>query len=207
MSKKKQQICLKSSIPEVSLPEVTLPDLEDLLPDLPTPSEDGESDEPDLSTPVIPETVSAPPLILSNSGNPNTATPGSGGIVPVPGFAPGTNATSVINRLGEPTRQSVSPTATTAVYELDPNRATVAYVYDAAGNTVQQAEAVFAPSYDRLIMRTALTGMLNGQSTRDIEAGLEQVRTGQVNQYPFERNGLRGSIERNNNGFIHIHVR
>lgn len=193
------------SIPEVSLPEVTLPDLEEILPDLSTPP--SETTAPDLPTQPEIETETTSPLILSNSGNPNTATPGNGAIVPVPGFAPGTAATAVINRLGEPTRTSVSPKATTAVYELDPNRATVAYVYDASGRTIQQTEAVFAPAYDRLIMRTALTGMLNGNSTRAIETGLEQVRTGQVDQYPFEQNGLRGSIERNNNGFIHIHVR
>ncbi|ESA33313.1 serine threonine protein kinase [Leptolyngbya sp. Heron Island J] len=194
------------SIPEVSLPEVTLPNLEEILPDLSTTPTDIEITEPDVPTPAAqPETL--PPLILSNSGNPSTATPGSGNIVPVPGFAPGTAATAVINRLGEPTRRSVSPSATTAVYELDPNRATVAYIYDASGRTIQQTEAVFAPAYDRLIMRTALTGMLNGRSTRAIETGLDQVRTGEIERYPFEQNGLRGSIERNNNGFIHIHVR
>ena len=194
------------SIPEVSLPEVSLPDLEEILPDLSTTSTDGEPTEPDVPTPAV-EAETSSPLILSNSGNPSTANPGSGAIVPVPGFAPGTAATAVINRLGEPTRKSVSPSATTAVYELDPNRATVAYIYDASGSTVQQTEAVFAPSYDRLIMRTALTGMLDGRSTRAIETGLDQVRTGQIERYPFEQNGLQGSIERNNNGFIHIHVR
>ncbi|MBX2865521.1 MAG: serine/threonine protein kinase [Leptolyngbyaceae cyanobacterium MAG.088] len=200
------------SIPEVSLPEITLPDLEEIIPDLPTVPEDSEVDELDPledANPSEQPTVEqpSPPLILGNSGNPNTASPGDGGIVPVPGFAPGTNATAVTSRLGEPTRQSASASATTAVYELDPNRASVAYVYDAAGNSIQQTEAVFAPSYDRLIMRTALTGMLNGQSTREIETGLEQVRTGEINQFPFEHNGFVGSIERNNNGFVHIYVR
>lgn len=199
------------SIPEVKLPEITLPELDDILPDTPdAPVADAESEPPADTEETAPaaDVAGAPSLILSNSGNPNTAAPGGGGsVVPVPGFAPGTTAAKVTNRLGEPTRQSVSPSATTAVYELDPNRASVAYVYDAAGNTVQQAEAVFAPSYDRLIMRVALTGMLNGRSTRAIEAGLEQVRTGEVERYPFELNGLTGRIERNNNGFIHIHVR
>ncbi|MEM9482950.1 MAG: serine/threonine-protein kinase [Cyanobacteria bacterium P01_F01_bin.116] len=195
-------------LPNVELPEVTLPELDEILPEVAsTPTEttvDTTVDEVDVDPPELP---SAPPLVLNNSGNPNIATPGSGGVVSVPGFSPGTDVGAVIDRLGEPTRRSVSSSATTAIYELDPNRASVAYVYDAAGNTVQQAEAVFAPSYDRLIMRVALTGMLNGQSTRDIEDGLEQVRTGQVDQYPFEQNGLTGSIERNQNGFIHIHVR
>ena len=190
------------SIPEVSLPE--LPDLEEILPDIPSVEESPPPEQPPETTP---ETDPAPPLILANSGNPNTATPGSSEIVPVPGFAPGTTAQAVVNRLGDPTRQSISPSATTAVYELAPNRATVAYIYDAAGNAIQQTEAVFAPSYDGLVMKVTLNGMLNGRSTREIESGLEQVRNGQIDQYPFEQNGLTGSIERNNNGFIHIHVR
>ena len=194
--------------PEVTLPELTLPNLEEILADLPsTPT--SESQPPAAPVPELPSppVETNTPLILGSRGNPNTAAGGGGGVVPVPGFAPGTAATAVINRLGEPTRQSISPSATTAVYELDPNRATVAYRYDAAGNTVQQAEAVFAPSYDRLIMRVALTGMLYGQSTRAIEAGLDQVHSGQIDRYPFEQNGLTGSIERNNSGFIHMYVR
>lgn len=195
------------SIPEVQLPEVNLPELEDILPN--------ESPDEQTETVSVPEPESSPsaatnetpPLVLSNGGNPNTSAAGDGGIVPVPGFAPGTNADAIVGRLGEPTRRSVSPVATTAVYELDPNRATVAYVYDAAGKTLQQAEAIFAPSYDRLIMRVALTGMLDGQSTKAIETGLEQVRAGQLEQYPFEQNGITGSIKRNRNGFIHIYVR
>ncbi|MGD1951323.1 MAG: serine/threonine protein kinase [Leptolyngbyaceae cyanobacterium] len=190
------------SIPEVSLPE--LPDLEEILPDIPSVEETTPPEQPPETTP---ETDTAPPLILANSGTPNTATPGSGEIVPVPGFAPGTTAQAVVNRLGDPTRQSISPSATTAFYELDPNLATVAYIYDAAGNAIRQTEAVFAPSYDGLVMKVTLNGMLNGRSTRQIESGLEQVRSGQIDQYPFEQNGLTGNIERNNNGFIHIHVR
>ncbi|MEM9806039.1 MAG: serine/threonine-protein kinase, partial [Cyanobacteria bacterium P01_D01_bin.56] len=189
-------------IPEVALPEVNLPDLEGILPDVSsTPTE--VSIPPEPSEP----TEADPPLILSNRGSGNPAAGGSGGVVTVPGFAPGTTATDIVNRLGSPTRESASETATTAIYELDPNRATVAYVYDAAGKTVQQTEAIFAPSYDRLVMRSTLTGMLNWQSTREIENGLEQVRTGALEQYPFENNGLSGRIERNSNGFIHIYVR
>lgn len=197
------------SLPEVQLPDVALPELEEILPEEePAPTPEAAPDVTEDTAAAAPESAPVPPLVLSDSGNPNTAPPGGGtGVVPVPGFAPGTTATAITNRLGQPTRESVSSSATTAVYDLAPNRASVAYIYDATGDTVQQAEAVFAPSYDRLIMRVALAGMLNGQSTREIEAGLDQVRTGEVDQYPFEQNGLTGSIERNNNGFIHIHVR
>ncbi|NEQ54312.1 MAG: serine/threonine protein kinase [Leptolyngbya sp. SIO3F4] len=197
-------------LPEVKLPEVTLPDLEEILPDTAStpPETPAEAPTTEELEPISPTPDSSPPLVLGNSGNPNTtASGGNGGIVPVPGFAPGATASTIADRLGEPTSQSISPSATTVVYELDPNRASVAYVYDAAGDTVQQTEAVFAPSYDRLVMRVTLTGMLNGQSTREIENGLEQVRTGQLEEYPFEQNGLTGRIERNQNGFIHIHVR
>lgn len=220
------------SIPKVELPEVELPELDERLPensssssqtDTATPETDNtatpETDNTDTPVSTVDDVVnqtstdpnlpdSAPSLILANSGNPSNSAPGGGGgNVPIRGFAPGTPATKIATSLGEPTRQSASPSATTAVYDLDPNRATVAYVYDVADETVKQSEAVFAPSYDRLVMRVTLTGMLNGQSTQAIENGLEQVRTGAVDRYPFEHNGLTGNIERNNYGFIHIYVR
>lgn len=192
-------------IPEVALPEVSVPDLAEILPDVAsTPT---EIDIP-IETPAPVEPVADSPLVLGNSGSSPPATSGgSGGAVTVPGFSPGATASDIVNRLGSPTQESPSPAGTTAIYELDPNRATVAYVYDAAGGTVQQTEAEFAPSYDRLLMRSTLIGMLNWQSTPAIENGLEQVRTGELEQYPFEHNGFSGSIERNNNGFIHIYVR
>ncbi|MEM6252024.1 MAG: serine/threonine-protein kinase [Cyanobacteria bacterium P01_D01_bin.156] len=193
------------NIPEVTIPDVNLPNVEDILPEV--PSTPIEVSIPPIKIPEPTQSGPNPPLILSNSGNPATAASGSGGVVTVPGFAPGTTATAINDRLGSPTRQSASASATTAVYELDPNRATVAYVYDATGDTVQQTEAAFAPSYDRLVMRSTLTGMLNWQSTQEIENGLEQVRTGALEQYSFENNGLEGRIERNSNGFIHIYVR
>lgn len=149
------------------------------------------------------------PMVLRNSGNPATATPGGASetIRSIPGFAPGTAASQVLNRLGEPTRQSIRENFQTAVYDLVPNRASVAYVYDQASETIQQAEASFAPSFDQLMMRVSLIGMLNGQSTKAIETGLEQVRTEQINSYDFEHGGFKGTIERNANGFIHIYVR
>ncbi|MEO0867399.1 MAG: serine/threonine-protein kinase [Cyanobacteria bacterium J06642_11] len=205
-------------LPEVTLPEVNLPDLEEILPE--DILVDATSTPTDVKLPVeipeaVPEAISeivesvSPklPLILRDSGNPGTAAAGGGGVVTVPGFAPGTRTADIVNRLGTPTRESASADATTAVYELAPNRASVAYVYDAAKETVKQTEAVFAPSYDRLVMRSTLTGMLNWQSTQAIENGLEQVRTGALDRYPFEHNGLSGSIERNRNGFIHMYVR
>ncbi|MEO1592665.1 MAG: serine/threonine protein kinase, partial [Cyanobacteria bacterium J06632_22] len=91
--------------------------------------------------------------------------------------------------------------------DLMPNRASVAYVYDQANDTVQQAEAAFAPTFDRLMMRIALAGMLGGQSTKEIETGLEAVRTEQQTQYTFEQGGFEGVIERTENGYIHIYVR
>jgi serine/threonine-protein kinase len=149
------------------------------------------------------------PLLLGNSGSPETARPSAEntGPVAIPGFSPGTAASQVLKRLGEPTRQAIRDNFSTAVYELVPNRATIAYVYDQASQTVQQAEAAFAPSFDRLMMRVALTGMLKGESTQAIEQGLEQVRTQQLDRYAFENSQFEGTIERNQNGYIHIYVR
>ena len=202
---------------EVNLPEVDLPDItgwgeavRDVL-QTDTPAPDAAEPAPD---PAPAEESTAPaaslfdrlPMLLANLRS-QPATGDGGGVVTVPGFAPGTGANQIFNRLGQPTRQSVQANFSTAVYDLIPNRASVAYVYDQANDTVQQAEAAFAPTFDRLMMRIALAGMLGGQSTKEIEAGLEAVRTEQQAQYTFEQGNFEGVIERTQNGFIHIHVR
>ena len=73
--------------------------------------------------------------------------------------------------------------------------------------TSQQSEAVFAPAFDRLVMRTALSGMLDGRSTEAVETGLDRVYSGQIERYPFTVGDLEGHIERNRQGYIHIYVR
>jgi len=199
----------------VNLPQVELPNVagwgeavKDVLQTDEPPAEPSESVEevpPPAEAPTEP-IFNQLPMLLANLRSQPISSEG-GGVVSIPGFAPGTQINQVLNRLGPPTRQSAQDNFSTAVYDLIPNRASVAYVYDQANNTVQQAEAAFAPTFDRLVMRIALTGMLGGQSTKDIESGLEAVRTEQRQQYTFEQGNLEGVIERTPNGFIHIHVR
>lgn len=225
----------KPSLPERRLPEVNLPKIEppsqeaEPRPKLPEPadgsdlednsdSEDDDEDDEDEDDPPwenglpLPDPsarrASSLPLLLANRGSPAEAQPGGGNsIAAVPGFAPGTAASQIRDRLGSPTRQSSNDRFRTAVYDLVPNRASLAYVYDLESGQVQQAEAAFSPAYDRLIMRSTLIGMLNGSSSKKIEQGLDDVRTGARDRYRLKKGGFEGVIERNQYGFVHIYVR
>lgn len=195
----------EQSEPEAEEPEETenieQPEEADLTPDIVT--------EPDY-TPLPDKPVSntgKPPLVLANSGNPANAQPGdTGGMVPVPGLPPGTSEDRVTARLGQPTRTNSNNGFYTTTYTLVPNRVTVAYVYDEGSDRVRQSEAAFSPSTDRFVMRTALIGMLNGRSTAEIEKGLRAVRKGDRDRFAINTGSFTGAIERNANGYIHIHV-
>ncbi|MEL6553094.1 MAG: serine/threonine-protein kinase [Cyanobacteria bacterium J06621_11] len=176
--------------------------------------EDAITEEPDDSTtPIDPPNSEgnsspsgSPPLLLSNSGNPANAQPGgNGNIVAVPGFAPGDSASQVRNRLGTPSQASTVNGYQTDVYSLVPNRVQLGYVYDQDSEMVQ-SEVTFSAGVDRLVMRTTLLGMLDGRSTREIEQGLEAVRSGEQNRFDFESRGFLGSIERNAYDHVHIYV-
>lgn len=223
-----------NNLPEIALPEVVVPtpdetDLETTEEDSPEESSDDKPDKkPQVSKdpsgivdppvePDVPDSNDAettepvatqPPLLLSNSGNPANAQPGdTGGIVAVPGFAPGDSEDQIRNRLGAPTREATVDGYYTSVYSLVPNRVNLAYVYEPDSIEVRQSEATFSPSTDRLVMRTALLGMLDGRSTRKIEEGLEAVRSGERDRFDFNRRGFTGAIERNAYGHVHIYVK
>ena len=171
------------------------------------PVDDTETVEPDPIEPEVDSSSNSPPLVIANSGNPANAKPGdTGGIVAVPGFAPGDSRGQVVSRLGDPTRESNIDGYDASVYELVPNRVTLAYVYDADSQNVQQSEATFSGSVDRLVMRTTLSGMLDGRSNQEIVGGLEAVRNGERDRFTFESRGLSGAIERNSFDHIHIYV-
>ncbi|MEO0709072.1 MAG: serine/threonine protein kinase, partial [Cyanobacteria bacterium J06649_5] len=96
---------------------------------------------------------------------------------------------------------------TTSVYNIVPNRVSLAYAYEPGSNRVQQSEATFSPSTDWILMRTALNGMLDGRSTKEIEDGLRAVRNGERDRVEINRKGFSGAIERNTYGHVHIYVR
>ncbi|MEL6160699.1 MAG: protein kinase [Cyanobacteria bacterium J06623_5] len=185
----------------------TSPD-EDVESTLPEVAEPGDSRAPALGEQTGDSAGTEPPLLLGSSGNTANARPGNtGGMVAIPGFGPGESEDNIRGRLGVPTRESAMENFYTAVYDVVPNRVSLAYVYDQDSVEVRQSEATFSPSTDRLVMRTALLGMLDGRSTRSIEAGLEAVRSGERDRFAFESKGFAGSIERNAYGHIHIYVR
>ncbi|MEL6353523.1 MAG: serine/threonine-protein kinase [Cyanobacteria bacterium J06627_28] len=169
-------------------------------------AEEGENEN--NSEPTAPtESTAAPPLLLNDRGNPANATPGdTGPMVAIPGFSPGDTEDQIKARLGTPTQESSRNGYYTSVYDVVPNRVSLAYVYEQGDIDVRQSEATFSPATDRLVIRTTLSGMLDGRSTREIEQGLEAVRTGARDRYTFERRGFSGVIERNAYGHLHIYV-
>jgi len=166
-----------------------------------------KKDDRDEESEPAPTVANQPPLLLGGSGNPANAQPGgSGEMVAVPGFAPGDSASQVRGRLGSPTQAATVDGYDTDVYDVVPNRVRLAYAYEPGSERVVQSEATFAAAVDRLVMRTALLGMLDGRSTREIEQGLEAVRTGERDRFDFDARGFTGAIERNAYGYIHIYV-
>jgi serine/threonine protein kinase len=206
------------ALPEVTLPEISLPEV-DLPTTLPQPTEPAESeveeptdDSAEVEEAEEPELPAAnePPQILASAGPDAQANSGSGadsGMVAIPGFPPGASEDEIRDRLGSPTQEYSDNGYYTSVYSLVPGRATLAYAYEEGSTEVQQSEAVFSPSTDRLVMRTTLVGMLDGRSSQKIEEGLEAVRSGEQDRFDFERKGFVGSIERNANDYIYINVR
>ena len=195
--KKEKKEKPENSNSEASSQDEDIEEEEDTEPDyIPLPD---NTDTPVASGPV--------PLVLSTVGNSASDRPSSGGKIPaVPGIPPGASEDRVRGRLGAPTSTTSANGYDTAIYSLVPNRVELAYTYGAGEVNVSQSEAVFSPSTDWLIIRTALGGMLDGRSTREIEDGLEDVIDGGRDRFSFERKGFSGSIERNANGYVHIYV-
>ena len=148
------------------------------------------------------------PIALRAVGSPADDVSSSGGELPaVRGIPPGASEDRVRELLGSPDEMTSIDGYDTAVYRLVPNRVELAYTYGAGDVRVKQSEAVFSPSTDGLVARTALLGMLDGRSTREIEDGLAAVRAGRRDRFSFEREGFSGAIEKNANGYVHIYVR
>ena len=127
---------------------------------------------------------------------------------PIRPFPPGAQEHEIREYLGQPDQHGEGywPNTRAAIYELEPNRVTLAYFYDRDTGQVRQSEAAFAQSIDRLEMRVALVTMLEGRSTMAIETALNQVWSGRLNRYTFEQSLFRGVIERNHYDQIHIQI-
>ncbi len=195
---------------EEEAPEGELEELEELDDEETEIEADPEEDTEELPPPEEPEESDSdqPPLLLEDSGDPANAQPEDPGeIVPIPGLPPGSPESRVQGRLGSPNRASIVNGFPTRVYNLIPNRVRLAYVFDPNSRRVRQSEATFSSGIDRYQIRTTLLSTLKGQSTVEIERGLDAVIDQVRDRYPFETKKFSGAIERNRYGHIHIYVR
>ena len=126
----------------------------------------------------------------------------------VPGFTPGSNESAVEAALGSPTRDSVGywPNTRSLLYELEPNRISLGYSVDRDSGRVRQTEASFAQSIKPQVILRTLDGMLGGQTSSEIQQGLQQVYQRQSNQYSFTSGDLEGVIERNDRDRVYIGI-
>jgi serine/threonine-protein kinase len=126
----------------------------------------------------------------------------------IPGFPTGTAIDTILSQLGEPTssRDGFWPNTRTALFDLEPDQVTVAYIYDKTTNKVRQTEASFAQSVDPTTMADTLNGMMDGGLTAPIEQELNNIWNRKSNQHSFSTGALKGTIERNDKDRIYIAV-
>ena len=207
-------ITLETVSSEESEPTSSPPDSADPPPELAidSPADALPADALPTDTLSTSTAISNRPLLLANAGDPANPRLQTSDVayqtVPVRGFSPGSPESEIRKYLGEPDQVGAGywPNTRVALYELMPNRATLAYFYDRDTGQVRQSEAAFAQSMHRLAMRMALIGMLDSRSTVEIEKALDQVRSRRLNRYLFEHRQFRGVIERNQYDQIHIQI-
>jgi serine/threonine-protein kinase len=130
-------------------------------------------------------------------------------IIPrVPGFPPGSTETEILAALGEPAKRAtgVWPNTRTALYRLVPGQIELGYIYDRDTNNVRQTEVSFAASADLLQMQVTLNNMMAGRANREILDQLQRVYRRQADGYSFQRDDLKGVIQRNREGQIYMAV-
>lgn len=172
--------------------------------------EASETPTPTASPSPLPESRDRTPPQPSAPPSPSPSPPAadSGSTADVPGFATGTPVAQIRDRLGQPSQAGIGywPNTRTLLYELDPNRITVAYIYDNDSQQVRQTEASFAQSVERQVMQSTLQSMLAGQLPSEAEQGLQDVWQRQTNEVNFAVRGLKGTIQRNDRDRIYIAV-
>ncbi|GAB1539346.1 hypothetical protein NUACC21_20120 [Scytonema sp. NUACC21] len=179
------------------------------------PSEDADdSESPDASAPQQQEQPETPPANENSEAstpkaeeeNPKVATANTSN-PSVPAFPVGTSKETVQAALGKPRRRSNGLWKTHAyLYELEPNRIDLGYLFDRKTGVLRQTEVSFAQSVEPEVMRSTLQGMLGGNASGDIKQGLQQVYERQSSRYSFNVGKLEGVIERNREDQIYIAV-
>ncbi|MEP0916628.1 serine/threonine protein kinase [Leptolyngbya sp. DQ-M1] len=198
---------------QTSEPAVTLNSPSPLPSISPTPSEapspspvqiDPPQPKPSASIPPSPS-PEATPIAPSTPEPSQTKTQSTGR---VPGFAVGTSEQEVRAILGEPaqTGRGYWQNTRSALYEVVPDRITLAYLYDRSTNQIRQTEASFAQSVDDLTLQVTVNGMLGSRATSEVINGLKQVYRRERNRYRFQQGNLKGVIERNERDRIYVGV-
>ncbi|MBP5975379.1 protein kinase [Brasilonema sp. CT11] len=126
----------------------------------------------------------------------------------VPAFPVGSSEDTVKATLGKPTKVSRGAFGRTRayLYQRDPNRVDLGYLFDRQTKMLRQTEVSFAQSVPADVMQNTLQGMLGGSASGNIKQGLQQVYDRKTNQYSFNVGGLKGSIERNSEDQIYIAI-
>ncbi|MGL5923331.1 protein kinase domain-containing protein [Chroococcidiopsis sp.] len=126
----------------------------------------------------------------------------------IPGFPIGTTEDVVKAALGNPTKTSRGLWVNTraAIYDIEPERITLGYLFDRTSGRLRQTEVSFAQSVAPEIMQTTLQRMLRDRTTPEITNGLQQVYQRQTNKYSFRQGQLKGAIERNSRDRIYIGI-
>ncbi len=153
----------------------------------------------------------SPTPIFSPSPTPSSSpspTPANNNQPKVIGFPPGTSESRVKAALGNPktNTRGIWGNTRAVIYELEPERVTLGYLYDRNSGQIRQTEVAFAQSVESEVMQATLQGMLGDRFSDEINNGLEQVRQRQTNSYSFNTGNLKGTIERNNRDRIYIGV-
>ena len=92
-------------------------------------------------------------------------------------------------------------------YDIVPGKFRLGVIYGCRINAVLQTEAYFHPDVDIGFMKAKLNQMIEGTASLQSEEKLEQIYTGEINQYTFQNNGYLGLIQRTDAGEILIAVR
>lgn len=126
----------------------------------------------------------------------------------IPGFPIGTTENAVKAALGNPTKTSRGLWINTraAIYDIEPERITLGYLFDRTSGRLRQTEVSFAQSVAPETMQTTLQRMLREQIAPEITNGLQQVYQRQTNRYSFRQGQLKGAIERNSRDRIYIGI-
>jgi serine/threonine-protein kinase len=176
----------------------------------PTPEESpSPSPKPSASpTPTPIETPTPTPEPVPSASLSPTAPPPPKPVGRIPGFPTGTTEQEVVATLGQPNESKPGYWGDTrsVLYEVVPDRITLAYLYDRASGRVRQTEASFAPSVDDLTIQVAVNGMMSSQASPEIISALKRVYRRQTNQYSFQQGNLQGVIERNNRDRVYVGV-